>query len=118
MVVEDEPDVRLLIKLTLARDPRLGVEGEASTAEEALELLKSRSVGLVILDHMLEGEMSGIEAAPLMKAIAPDTKILLFSALQLSKEVAAEPAIDAYLLKTQFDQLIPTCLVLLGLDPV
>lgn len=116
MVIEDDPDVRLLVKVALRRDPRIEINGEASSAEEAIEHCRQVSPGLVILDHMLEGDMSGLEAAPLIKEIAPGAKILLFSALDLDRQARADSAVDGFLLKTKFDELLPTCQKLLGLD--
>ena len=108
MVVEDQPDMQLLIGLALKRDPRLEVYGQASSAEEALALLEAGEPGLVILDHGLAGELMGLQAAPLIKAKAPSVTILLFTAFDMSGEAAAEPAIDAYLRKDNIEQLLPT----------
>lgn len=117
LVVEDDADVRLLVQVTLARDPRIEINGEASSAEEAIRLCHDQTPGLIILDHMLEGKMSGLEAAPRLKAAAPGAKILLFSALELTKEAKAEPAVDAFLLKTHFKDLLRTCQEMVGLEP-
>lgn len=118
MVVEDDPDVRLLVKVALRQDPRIEINGEVSSAEEAIEHCRVQPPGLVVLDHMLDGEMSGLEAAPLIKQAAPDAKILLFSALELAKQARAEPAVDEFLLKTKFVELLPICQRLLVLDPI
>ena len=50
----------------------------------------------------------GLEAAPLIKAVAPNAKILLFSAFDLKKEADAEPAIDAFLGKSDVGLLLKT----------
>lgn len=118
LVVEDDPDVRLLVQVTLGRDPRIEINGDASTAEQAINLCREHSPGLIILDHMLEGDIDGLEAAPRLKEAAPQAKILMFSALDLESRARAVPAVDAFLLKTQFDKLLPTCQRLLGLEPV
>lgn len=118
LVVEDDPDVQLLIQVTLRRDLRIEINGSASSAEEAIALCAEKQPALIVLDHMLEGGMPGLEAAPLLKAAAPEAKIVLFSALDLHKEAAAERAVDAFLLKTRFDDLLPTCQGVLGLDPL
>jgi hypothetical protein len=59
----------------------------------------------------------GLQAAPLLKEAAPATKILLFTAFDLSGQAAAEPAIDAFLSKTQIERLLPVTQALLGLQP-
>ena len=117
VVVEDEPDMRALIGLTLGRDPRLELVGEAASAEEALAVLDTCEPGLIILDHGIEGDLMGLEAAPLLKAKAAGAKILLFTAHDMSGEAAAEPAVDGFLRKDRIDQLLPTAQRLLGLDP-
>lgn len=117
MVVEDEPDIRLVIRLHLTADPRLVVEGEAATAMEAVALARASGPGLVVLDHQIEGDIMGLDAAPLLKEAAPESKILLFTAFDLAKEAAASPHIDAFLSKNDIAKLLPTALALLGLEP-
>ena len=117
VLVEDEADVRLLVRALLAPDPRLEIVGEAASAEEAIELAQTIEPGLIILDHMLDGPLTGLEAAPELKAAAPNSKILLYSALDLRREARAEPAVDAYLSKDQPVRLLSTAQQLLGLSP-
>ena len=118
VVVEDEPDMRLLIALALRRDPRLELVGEASSAGEALALLDTVDPGLIILDHGIEGDVMGLQAAPLLRAKAPQARILLFTAFDMQREASLEPAVDGYLRKDQIDRLLPTALRLLELDPI
>ena len=116
VVVEDEPDMRMLISMMLAKDDRLELLGEAASAEEALDVIDALDPGLIVLDHGIEGELMGLEAAPLLKAKAPNAKILLFTAFDMSREAAAEPAVDGFLRKDRIDQLLPTALHLLDLN--
>ncbi len=117
VVVEDDPDMRTLIRLTLALEKRLSVGGEASTAQRALEVVDAmEDLDLIILDHFIDGDVMGLEAAPLLKAAAPDAKILLFTSHDLATEARREPAIEAYLSKQHLDELLPTTQRLLGLD--
>ena len=115
-IVEDEPDMRLLIRLALTRDGRLVPVGEAASALEAFDLLTSSSPGVIVLDHSIEGDLTGLEAAPMLKERAGGVKILLFTAHDMAREAAAEPAIDAYLRKDRIDQLLGTVQELLGLE--
>lgn len=117
VIVEDEVDVRWLIRMTLTDDPRLELIGEAASAAEAIELARDSQPGLIVLDHSIEGDVMGLQAAPLLKAAAPDAKILLFSAYDLGAEAEAEPAIDHFLLKTRIEDLLPTVQRLLDLEP-
>jgi DNA-binding NarL/FixJ family response regulator len=117
-IVEDEPDMRMLIRLALTRDERLAPVGEATSAATAVDLVESTAPQLIILDHSIEGDVMGLEAAPLLKAKAQGAKILLFTAHDMAHQADEEPAVDAYLRKDRIDQLLLTAQRLLGLtDP-
>jgi DNA-binding NarL/FixJ family response regulator len=118
VLVEDDPDYRLLIRVTLGMDPRFEMSGEAPTVEGGIELAREAHPSLIILDHNLEGRMVGLSAAPQLKAAAPDSKILLFTSYDLAAEARQEPAVDAYLRKDEIRKLLPTAQRLLGLEPV
>ena len=97
-IVDDQPDVRAILRLLLER-AGLEIGYEASTAEDVLDAVTPACDGVVVLDHNLEGPMTGLEVAPLLKERAPDVTIVLFSAHDLQAEAAAEPAIDAFVRK-------------------
>jgi two-component system response regulator DesR len=117
VMVEDDPDYRLLIRVAIGVDPRFEMSGEAPSVETGIELAREARPRLIILDHDLEGEMVGLSAAPKLKAAAPEAKILLFTAYDLEAEARREPAIDAYLRKDDIGKLLPTAQRLLGLEP-
>ena len=117
VIVEDDVDMRLMIRVTLLQDPRLDVVGEAASAEEAIELAKGLQPRVVVLDHWLSGQLTGLQAAPMIKAAAPNAKILLFTAFDLKHQADSEPAVDAYLRKDRVAKLLATVDQLLGLPP-
>lgn len=117
VVVEDDTDMRLLIELTLAGDERLQISGSCATADEAIAVAAAMQPDLVILDHFIEGDVMGLQAAPRIKAVAPQTSILLFTSHDLEVEAAREPAIDHFLLKRDIGALMPTVQRMLGLEP-
>jgi DNA-binding NarL/FixJ family response regulator len=118
VVVEDDADIRFLIKLILRADGRLEVLGEAATAADAVELARTQQPGLIILDHYIEGTVMGLDAVPELKDAAPSARILLFSSHDLSAEVARQPLVDAFLRKDRMDDLLPTVQALLQLESV
>ena len=118
VIVEDDADVRLLIKLMLKVDPRLEISGEGVTAADAVELAQTAAPDLIILDHYIDGPVMGLDISPQLKMAAPGAKILLFSSHDLSAEVARQPAIDAFLRKDRMDALLPTVQSLLDLELV
>lgn len=115
VAVEDDEDMRLLIRMQLRDDDRLGVLSEVATADEAIAAARAHCPDLVILDHFIQGQVMGLEAAPMLKVASPTTKILLFSDHDLAVEAAREPAIDAFLPKSQLTALRSTVLSLLSL---
>ena len=115
LIVEDEADMRVLIRVTLARDPRIEIVGEASTAEEAIAAAETGGPGAIVLDHSIDGAMTGLEAAPALKAAAPGSKIILFTAYDMAAEARREPAIDAFLRKDDLGHLLHTVEDMLGL---
>lgn len=118
VVVEDDRDMQLLIRLTLQQEPRLEIQGACATAEQAVEAAREMRPHLVILDHFIDGDVMGLEAAPAIRQVAPDARILLFTSHDLEVEAAREPAIDRFLLKRDIADLLPAVRDLLGLDPV
>jgi DNA-binding NarL/FixJ family response regulator len=117
VVVDDDPDVRAVVRAIMAADPRLEVMGEASSADEAVELARSLEPRVIILDHYIDGDVMGLEAAPRLKEVAPRAKILLFTAYDMAAQAKAEPAVDGYLRKDSISELLPTVLEMLALPP-
>ena len=118
IVVEDDPDVQFLIETVFSTDDRFSVAAVAAAAEEALDIARATEPGMIVLDHGLAGELTGLEAAPQFKEVAPQAKIILFTAhAELRGPAADEPAVDAFLLKTDISQLLPLARRLTGLDP-
>ena len=118
VLVEDDEDMRRLLRLVLQRDDRMEIVGEAASAEEAIEMAKTMDPGVIVLDHQLDGELTGLEAAPLFKQVAPNALILLFTAFDMASQAAESPYVDAYLRKDDFILLLPTVQRMLGLEPL
>jgi two-component system, OmpR family, alkaline phosphatase synthesis response regulator PhoP len=100
LVVEDEPDIRKLIKYNLAQD-RFKVL-EAEDGEQALRLLQREKPNLVILDLMLPG-LSGFELCKILRdrMDTAGVPILMLTAKagEADKVVGLEMGADDYLSK-------------------
>ena len=80
LIVDDEEDMRLLLRLTINRENRgLQVVGEASSGEEALVIRRELDVDVIVLDHRMPG-LTGVETAKAILADEPDVPIVLYSA--------------------------------------
>lgn len=88
LVVDDEPDVRLIVR-TLVSGDDWHVE-EASSGEEALELLERDEFDVVVLDYRMPG-LSGMDVAQRLADRDFSTPIVIYSAY-LSHELEAEAA--------------------------
>jgi len=107
IVVEDDEDVQDLIAAQFSLDSHFIVAGVSASAEHALDMLPRDEAVLVVLDHGLSGELTGLEAAPAFKNLAPLSKVILFtSRADLREAAAAEPAVDAFVLKTDANALL------------
>jgi len=88
----------------------------AASAEEALESLRTAESGIIVLDHGLSGQLTGLDTAPRFKEMAPQAKIIMFTAhADLKARADKEPAIDGFMLKTESTQLLPLAQRLTGL---
>ena len=118
VVIEDDPDVQFLIEAIFSMDPHFTVTHVAASAEEALALPPTSEPGIIVLDHGLAGPLPGLAAAPLLKERAPHAKIIMFTAhAALQARATKEPSIDAFLLKTEPEKLLPLARQLTGLGP-
>jgi len=118
VVIEDDPDVQFLIEAIFSMDPRFTITNVAASAEEALESPPTSEPGIIVLDHGLAGSLPGLAAAPLLKERAPQAKIIMFTAhAALQARADIEPTIDAFLLKTESEKLLPLAQRLIGLGP-
>ncbi len=76
MLVDDHELVRIGIRRLLSDVPGIEVVAEASTGEEAIELVSKFKPNVVLMDVNMPG-MGGLEATKRLKRIAPDSKVLV-----------------------------------------
>src|SRR5664279_6383580 len=97
-------------------DARFTLTAVTASAEEALESLRTTQPEIIVIEHHLSGQLTGLDAAPRLKELAPQTKIIMFTAhADLKARADNEPAIDGFVLKTESTQLLPLAQRLTGL---
>lgn len=100
LVIEDEPDIRKLVRYNLSQE-RYDVL-EAEDGEQALKLLQRKRPDLIILDLMLPG-MSGLEICKLLRESRDTAQLpilmLTAKAGEADKVVGLEVGADDYLPK-------------------
>lgn len=77
-LVDDVPELRLLVRLTLEEDPDIEVVGEASNGRDGVEGVAAADPDVVLLDLSMP-DMDGLEAIPLMRERAPGSRLVVLS---------------------------------------
>jgi DNA-binding NarL/FixJ family response regulator len=78
VIVDDQPDIRLLLGTRLALEPDISVVGEASNGAEAIQRARETAPDAIVLDLQMP-VMDGFTAVPVLRTINPGTRIVLFS---------------------------------------
>ena len=97
LVVEDEPNMRLLVTEELM-DAGYEVD-EAENGEAALKRFREKTYDLVTIDIEMPG-MDGLELAGRLREIRKETKLVLLTAYSHYKSDMASWAADAYIVKS------------------
>ena len=107
LLVDDEPDLRLLLRLEIERrNHGLSVCGEAGDGAAAIAAAQETDPAVVVLDYRMPG-MNGLETALRIRELRPEQVIVLLTAFldpQLQAE-AEEAGIDACLDKRSVKEL-------------
>jgi DNA-binding NarL/FixJ family response regulator len=78
VVCDDVEDFRTLVVALITRVPGFRVVGQAKDGREAVEVVTSEQPDVVLLDLSMP-EMDGMEALPLIRSAAPDTRVLVLT---------------------------------------
>ena len=111
LLVDDEPDMRMLVRLTLERTDDIEVVGEAASGLEAIDLVGEHATDVLLLDQMMPGGLTGLETAERMRESGQDVPIIvLFTAWATAdlKEQAAAVGIQGFLSKDDFSRVAAT----------
>lgn len=104
MMVEDHPDYRETIELALETETNINLVSKFGTAERALRSIidapETAVSDVILLDLNLPG-ISGLEALPAFRKLAPESKVIVLSQSGAEADVLAAISAGAsgYLLK-------------------
>ena len=77
-ICDDQADYRTLLKAVLADDESLEVVGEGGDGAVCTEDVASIEPDVILLDVNMPG-VSGLDAIPMLRERAPDTKIIMLT---------------------------------------
>lgn len=100
LIVDDNHGVRDALTRILQKGPEFRVVGEAVDGSEALELARSLSPDVVLMDLAMP-RVDGLEATRRIKVERPETKIIILTRYpeDAYRKAAAQSGADAFLPK-------------------
>jgi DNA-binding NarL/FixJ family response regulator len=101
LICDDNPNIRYLLRVFVESQTSFKVCGEAAHGTEAIEKAKKLQPELILLDLNMP-VMTGAEAAGVLKAMLPRTKVILFSMHMdnVPRSLAAAIGVDLALSKS------------------
>jgi DNA-binding NarL/FixJ family response regulator len=75
LVVDDNALVRSMVRQLFESDADFEVSGEAENGRDAIQKAENLKPNLIILDLAMP-VMTGIEAAPLLRKVLPDARLI------------------------------------------
>ena len=106
LLVDDNPDVRYLTRVTI-ESPSCAIVGEASNGAEALEVVEEVQPDVVVMDMKMP-IMDGVEATKTLRYRFPDIEIILFSGSDdpIAHEEMLQAGADASVDKADLEELV------------
>jgi DNA-binding NarL/FixJ family response regulator len=102
LLVDDTPEIRMLVRRALERGGALQVVAEAGDGAAGLDAARAHHPDLVLLDIAMP-VMDGLEALPLIRELLPDATVIMLSGFgaELLVEKAMASGADGYIQKGQ-----------------
>ncbi len=100
LIVDDAEDIRMLLRLKLAKQGAYQVVGEAADGFDAVEQARALQPDLVLLD-MAMPKMDGLQALPLIRAAVPHVRVIVLSGFNRAtlEQEARDAGADQYVVK-------------------
>jgi len=95
VVVDDEDDIRVLVRVLLRADGRFAVVAEAVNGREGVDAVVAHRPDVVVLDLRMP-VMDGLTALALIRQLAPECRVVVCSAHRESAAFVLDIGADAY----------------------
>jgi DNA-binding NarL/FixJ family response regulator len=99
LLVDDDEDMRMVVRTRLELDGRFSVVGESINGAHGVDDAKALQPDIVVLDLMMP-VLDGEAALPLIRRVSCDAVVVTFSALPVDQPRVARLAADGHLCKT------------------
>ena len=90
VIAEDFRMIREIFENAVQQAEGFELEASFPTAAQAVKYLEKNDVDLVLMDVLIPGSMSGLEAAAIIKEKKPGTKIIIVTYEKRAREIGAE----------------------------
>jgi len=111
LIVDDDPEIRHALRL-LFEFESFEVVAEATHGMEAIPIALKHQPDFVILDYLMP-KLDGYKTAEILRGVAPEARIVAFSAVLDAKPNWA----DAYLNKDRIAEIAPLLASLVDMTP-
>ena len=91
LLIDDEPDLRELLAITLELDAGCDVVGRASSLEEGVELARATQPDVIVTDLVLGRSVPPEDLLAEVRRAAPDAAVVVFS----GRDVGVTPPVGA-----------------------
>ena len=101
LIVDDEPDIRMLVEAALRNSEEFEVVAQAADGQQAIDQATAHQPDLVLLDLAMPG-INGIAALGTIKQVSPGSIVIVLTAYppETRAEQAFSHGADAYMEKT------------------
>jgi PAS domain S-box-containing protein len=119
VIVDDDDDVRVLIRTRLRVSGLFDVVGEGADGAEAVALAKEHRPSLMLLDVSMP-DVDGLEALPRVRQVSPNTRVVMFSGFEeqgLVEKTRELGAVAFFEKSISLDALIERLAAIVAVDP-
>ena len=108
VIVDDDGDIRLMLRLMIGSEEDLEIVGEAADGREGVEVVLEQNPDLVVMDLMMGG-LNGIDATRAIKKAAPEVQVIGFTSARddVSAHEMEGAGIAVRVQKTETKGLLP-----------
>jgi predicted enzyme related to lactoylglutathione lyase/CheY-like chemotaxis protein len=103
LVVDDDPDVRLMLRILLETDGHDVID--AVDAAEGIALTLAEEPEIIVLDQMMPG-ITGLECLGALRTAAPGVRVVMYSAIRRRLDDAPGDKADVYVDKGDVEELL------------